>query len=228
MKNLTLIIALMISFSSMAQLNESKPYVSVTGESVVKVMPDYVIVKVRVEANAKSAAEAKKKHDVSVDAVLKFLKKMKLDSKDIATQYLNLNKVYDYNTKEYNYTANQSIHIILRDLRTYEMLLQGLLESGINRIDGIQFASNDIEKHESMARKLAIQNAKQKATAYANELNQSIGKAISISEYQDISNPRFESKMMLHEMAVSNDGIETLAIGEIAVSAQIKVIFELK
>jgi uncharacterized protein YggE len=228
MKKYITIFALMISLLAFAQSTENKPIIAVTGESSVKVMPDYAIIKVRVEASSKSAADAKKKHDISVDAVLKFIKKMKIDTKDVATQFMNLNKVYDYNTKEYHYEANQSIQITLRDLNNYEKLLQGLFESGLNNIDGIHFASNDIEKHKSTARKLAIQNAQIKATEYARELNQSIGKAIIISEFQQNENPRFESKMMLDAVAVSNNQLETIAIGEIMVSAKVNVTFELK
>lgn len=226
MKNLLIFIALIIPFLTSAQTNE-KPYIAVSGESVIKVIPNYAIIKVRVEASAKTAAEAKKKHDVSVDAVLKLLKKMKFDSKDMATQYLNLNKIYDYNTKEYNYVANQSIHITLKDFNKYEALLQGLFESGVNSIDGIQFATTEFEKHITAARKLAIQQAKQKATEYASELNQNVGKAIVISEFENINVPRFEQKMALEEVVVSGYR-ETIAIGEILITAKVNVTFELK
>lgn len=226
MKILYTIFVLMISMSSFSQTTEFKPTINVVGESTIKVIPDYVIVKVRVEENAKSASEAKKRHDISVDAVMKFLKKMKFDTKDISTQYMNLNKVYDYNLKEYNYTANQSINIVLKDLTKYEKLIQGLLENGINRIDGIQFASTEIEKHQSTVRKLAVQNAKLKALEYVGELGQTIGKATYISENQNNPNPMF--KMSFDEVAISSGNMETLAIGEMAVSAKVIVSFELK
>ncbi|MBS3993174.1 MAG: SIMPL domain-containing protein [Bacteroidetes bacterium] len=226
MKKLLIFVVLILPLVSFVQAQE-KPYIAVTGESVVKVMPDYAIVKVRVEANAKAASEAKKKHDISVDAVLKLLKKMKFDSKEIATQYMHLNKTYDYNTKEYNYVATQSIHITLKDFNKYEALLQGLFESGVNSIDGIQFATTEFEKHKVSARKLAIQQAKQKAIEYAGELNQAVGKAIVISEFENINVPRFDQKMALEEVVVSGYR-ETIAIGEILVTAKVNVTFELK
>jgi uncharacterized protein YggE len=218
----------MITVSSFAQNSEVKPTINVLGEGTVKVTPDYVIVKVRVEEQANTAAEAKKKHDIGVDGVLKFIKKMKLDSKDFSTQYMNLNKVYDYNTKVYSYTADQSIIIILRDLNKFEKLIQGLLENGINRIDGIQFASTEIEKHQSTVRKLAILNAKMKAQEYVGELGQTIGKAINISEFQNTVNPMMKSTMMLDEIALTSNNMETLAIGEMTISAKVNVSFELK
>lgn len=218
----------MISLSSFAQNTELNPTINIIGESIVKVNPDYVIVKVRVEENGKTAAEAKRKHDISVDAVMKYLKKIKIDAKDISTQYMHLNKVYDYNTKEYNHTANQSINIVLKDLTKYEKLIQGLLESGINRIDGIQFASTEIEKHQSNARKMAIQNAKKKALEYVGELGQTIGKAVNISEFNISTYPTYNTKMMMSDAMSSTQEMETIAVGEMVVTAKVNVSFELK
>ncbi|MDP2089521.1 MAG: SIMPL domain-containing protein [Flavobacteriaceae bacterium] len=228
MKTTFILFVFLISFSSIAQMTDTKPMISVVGESTLKVIPDYVIIKVRVEEIAKTAAEAKKRHDISVNTVIKFLRKMKIDSKDIATQYLNLNKVYDYSTKEYNFTANQSIDIVLKDLTKYENLIQGLLESGINRIDGIQFASTEIEKHQSNARKLAIQNAQLKALEYVGELRQTIGKAIHISEINVATYPVYNTKMMMNEAVTAFSGTETIAIGEIVIYGKVNVSFELK
>ena len=180
MKNVILFAVFFSSIIAFAQDKLEIPTINVFGESTIKAIPDYVVIKVRVEETANTAEEAKKKHDIGVDGVLKLLKKMKLDSKDYSTQFMNLNKVYDYNTKVYNYTANQSINIVLRDLTKYEKLIQGLLENGINRIDGIQFATTEIEKHQTAVRKLAILNAKSKALEYVGELGQTIGKAILI------------------------------------------------
>ena len=67
--------------------------------------------------------------------------------------------------------------------------MNGLLDTGINRINGIQFSSSNSEALQREARIKAIENAKQKATEYASVLNQSIGKALKISEFQNVSAP---------------------------------------
>ena len=41
--------------------------------------------------------------------------------------------------------------------------MNGLLETGINRIDGINLGSSEMESLQSQARKMAIENAKMKA-----------------------------------------------------------------
>jgi uncharacterized protein YggE len=228
MKNVILLAVFLFSTPVFAQDKNELQTINVLGESTIKVIPDYVVIKVRVEETANTVEVAKKKHDIGVDGVLKFLKKMKLDTKDYSTQYINLNKVYDYNTKVYNYNANQSINIVLRDLTKYEKLIQGLLENGINRIDGIQFASTEIEKHQTDVRKLAILNAKTKALEYVGELGQIIGKAIHISEFQNNPTPMYNTKLAFNETLISDGSIETIAIGEIVISSKISVSFELK
>jgi len=225
MRTISIIIVLMLSVTSFSQSFE-KPFVAVSGESILSIMPDYALIKVRVETTATTAVETKKKHDISVDAVLKFLKKHKIDSKDVATQYLNLKKSYDYNTKTYQFNANQSIFITLRDFKQYEKLLQGLFENGITALDEVQFATTELEKHQTQARKLAVLNAKQKATEYAATLNQTVGKALVISEFQHLNLPHFEAKSMLVDAAVINYR-ETIAINEIQVKAQVTITFEL-
>lgn len=227
MRTSILLLVFFYSLTVYSQNTVSKPMISVMGDAKVTLIPNFVTLNVRIESSAKTASEAKKRNDLTMDAVLKFLKKMKLASKDINTQYLNLYKNYDYNTKEYDFVANQSIKIVLYDLTLYEKLMQGLLESGINRIDGIQFASTELEKHQSEVRKLAIQNAKNKALEYVGALGQTIGKAVYISEMNVQTHPAYDHKMMMTEAVGNNAGIETIAIGELIITAQINVSFEL-
>lgn len=206
-----------------------QPTVSVTGEGKVHVVPDRATITVKVENEGEQATSVKTENDTAVDAVLKLLKKMKLDSKDYQTQYVNLNKNYDYQTKEYKYVATQTITINLKDLSKYESLMQGLLTSGVNRIDNVSFESSKIETLKAEARIKAVENAKSKAVAYAGVLDQKIGKAITISEASNAIHqpvPMFKT-MAVNDVAVS-ESMETLAIGEMEVSAKINIIFELQ
>lgn len=228
-------ILLLLLFTTLclnAQKQQKQAFISVSGEGIVNVIPDQVVINIRVEHAGISAQEVKKKNDVAVNNILKFCKGMKIDKKDIHTQYINLNKNYDYKEKKYNYKANQAIRILLRDIDRYEALIQGLLDSGTNRIDGVSFKSSQLEKHKSEARKKAISNAKRKAMEYAGALQQNVGRAISISENSSSSGPRppMYRSMQFDEMSVAatNVSSETIAVGEMKVSATVHVTFELK
>ena len=223
MKTINTLLILLISTVMIAQ-NNPQPTVDVTGEGIVRVVPDEVTVKVRVENTGKNAKELKSQNDRIVNDVLSTIKGFGIDDKDVQTDYVRLSKNYEYNTKTYNFVANQSISIKVRDLKKYEVLMNGLMDSGINRIDGIMFSSSNKSTLESQARKKAIENAKMKAQEYAGVLNQTIGKAISISEYRSANNP----VPMYRTMAMEGDsagGKQTLAPGEMEILVNVNVSF---
>ena len=225
MKIVTTFLIVLISTFMIAQTTP-QPSVDVTGVGIVNIVPDHVTVSVRVENTGKNARAVKQLNDAAISEVLAFVKSMKIDNKDIQTEYIRLSKNYEYNTKTYNFAANQSMKIKLRDLSEYEKLMNGLLESGINRIDGVAFSSSEIKQLESQARKNAMLNAKMKATEYAVALNQTIGKALSISEFSQ-GNP---SPPMYRKAMAMSDGVsggETIAPGELEIRVTVNVSFVL-
>ena len=229
MKSILILFAALGTFAVQAQqINNITPAVTVNGEGIIKVIPDEVVIKSRIEHDGENAQEVKKQNDAVVDAVIKYLKSEGVPEKNIQTDYVNLNKNYNYNDKTYSYVANQAISIKLDNLKNYEKIMSGLLNVGLNRIDGVQFKSSEMEKYMTEARKKAVLNAKSKASEYASPLNQSIGKAISISEVQTNN---FPPMYRMNEMKMSSDSgeqQETLAPGEMEISAQVTVAFELK
>jgi len=229
MKSILILFAALGTFAVQAQqINNITPAVTVNGEGIIKVIPDEVVIKSRIEHDGENAQEVKKQNDAVVDAVIKYLKSEGVPEKNIQTDYVNLNKNYNYNDKTYSYVANQAISIKLDNLKNYEKIMSGLLNAGLNRIDGVQFKSSEMEKYMTEARKKAVLNAKSKASEYASPLNQSIGKAISISEVQTNN---FPPMYRMNEMKMSSDSgeqQETLAPGEMEISAQVTVAFELK
>ena len=225
MKYIVTIIILSITCTLMAQ-ETIKPMVEVTGEGIVRVVPDEVTINLRVENTGTNAKELKQQNDRIVNDVLSFIRSQKIEDKYVKTEYIRLSKNYDYNTKKYNYAANQSISVKLTNLDKYEALMNGLMESGINRIDGISFSSSQRSALESEARKKAVANALQKAKEYAGELNQGVGKAVSIRENLSFSppSPIYRSAM---QMDSSGGAEQTMAPGEMEVRVVIYISFEL-
>lgn len=224
MKKIIIIVAIITTGTITAQ-TQPKPSVDVWGEGTINVVPDQVTVNVRIENTGTNAKEVKLKNDRIVSDVFQFVKGIGIAEKYIKTEYIRLSKNYEYQTKTYNYQANQSISIKLVDLSEYEPLMNGLLATGINRIDGISFSSSQIETLRSEARKKAVENAKLKAQEYASVLGQSIGKALHISEFQKIISP---NQMLRSTMAMDGESAQqTLAPGEMQVSVRVNVSFEL-
>ncbi len=227
MKKSFIAVLLILATTQISAQEKLQPLVNVQGEGIVKVVPDQVSIRMSVESEGDDAQQVKRSNDKTVDGVLKYLKDQDLDAKDVQTQYVNLSKNYDYNTKTYSYKATQTITVLVRDLKKYDVLVTGLLNQGINRIDGISFGAKNMEALKSQARIKAVENARQKAEEYAGVLNQKIGKAIQINEISQgqIPEPMYRGAFM--QMEADQSSGETLALGEMAVKAQINVSFEL-
>jgi len=205
------------------------PQINVSGEGKVKVIPDEATIEVTVETKGNNAKDVKKQNDIKIEAALKFIKKMNLAPSDFKTQRVALNPQYDYEKKKHNYNATQTIEILLKDLSKYDELMEGLVDAGINRIDNVTFQSSKLAQYQSEARKLAIKEAKLKAEDYVSVIGQKVGRAITISDNTQnyYPQPRYMA-MKTMEMADMSVPRETLAVGEINITANVTVSFILE
>ncbi|SHG13589.1 hypothetical protein SAMN05444396_1057 [Flavobacterium segetis] len=227
-KALTILSILFITFSYGQEVKQI-PQINVSGEGKVKVVPDEATIEVTVETKGNNSQDVKKQNDIKIEAVLKFIKKMNLASSDFRTQRVALNPQYDYEKKKHNYNATQTIEILLKDLSKYDELMEGLVDAGINRIDNVTFQSSKLAQYQSEARKLAIKEAKLKAEDYVSVIGQKVGRAMTISDNTQnyYPQPRYAA-MKTMEMADMSTPRETLAMGEINITANVTVSFILE
>ena len=225
-------IILFTALGTMAQAQEfvkPMPLISVNGEGKVKVVPDQAFISVSVETKGNNATDVKKQNDIAVEKVIQFIKKSKLPKEDVQTKRVSLNPQYDYDKKKYNYIATQTIEILMKDLNLYDGVMEGLVDSGINRINTVEFKSSKLEIHQSEARKLAMRDAKAKADDYVSVLGQKAGKAFTINDNTQVDYPRPMMYAMAADKAEAGGAPrETLAIGEINITANVSVSFILE
>lgn len=228
MKKAFLILTLLFVTMSQAQEQKQVPQITVSGEGKIKVKPDQVEINFGVENIGKDAAEVKKLNDETVDKVLKFIKKFGLPTTDYKTTNVSLNRNYDYEKKKYNFQANQTVCISLKDISKYDSLMMGLVDNGINNISNVEFKSSKMEDLKSQARKAAMLDAKKKADDYVSVIGQKAGKALLIN---DNSQTYYPQPMYKGAMMAMADGApeqrETIAVGDIEVTANVTVSFVL-
>lgn len=229
MKKVVVFLSVLFMTLSYGQEIKQVPQISVSGEGKIKVIPDQATISATVETKGNNAKEVKQKNDGQIDAVLKLIKKMNLAPADYRTQRVALNPLYDYEKKKTTYNATQTIEIIVRDLNKYDELMEGLVNQGINRIDNVVFQSSKLAQYESDARKLAMKEAKRKAEDYVSVLGQKVGRAMTISDNTQSYTPqpvyaRFKTMAMESDSAKN----ETLAVGEITITANVNVNFILE
>lgn len=229
MKKALLILSILFVSMSYGQEVKQVPQINVSGEGKVKVIPDQATIAVTVETKGNNAKDVKKQNDQKIEAVLKFIKKMNLAPADYKTQRVSLNPQYDYEKKKHSYNATQTIEILLRDLSTYDELMEGLVDEGINRIDNVTFQSSKLAQYQSEARKLAMKEAKLKAEDYVSVLGQKVGRAMTISDNSQTYYPQpMYAAMKTMEVSDASAPRETLAVGEINITANVTVSFILE
>lgn len=210
--------------STMAIAQNQTPTVEVIGEGIVYATPDMVNISISIEKEGLDLKNLRQKNGEAVAQVLQLLSK-ELPMENFQTSYVSLYKD-DYN-KLNKYRVVQNINIKLEDISKYDNLMNTIFDAGVNRIDGISFGVKNKEKLLQEARVAAIDDARKKALLYAVSLDQNIGKAIQIKEvnshFNDIQPVERMSKMSLG--STGNDN--TLAVGKIAIEAQVNVAFEL-
>ncbi|MES2811046.1 MAG: SIMPL domain-containing protein [Bacteroidota bacterium] len=230
MKNIIVTLLMVVSVMTQAQDQKQQvPQISVSGEGKIKIAPDQGIITLGVENTGKDAAEVKKANDITIEKVIKYIKKNNIPQTDFQTTNVSLYKNYDYEKKKYNFTASQSITIKLKDLKKYDEFMMNVTDTGITNIHGVEFKSSKMEETEREARKLAILNAKQKANDFVSALGQKVGRVLLITDNSQsyYPQPMFKGAMRAEAMDASAPR-ETLAIGEIEITVNVQAAFAIE
>jgi uncharacterized protein YggE len=206
--------------------------ISVTGTAEVNVAPDEAILSLGVESRDKDLSVAKAQHDSRVKKLLAEVRKAGVEEKNIQTSTLQMRPEYSEEKipKFLAYEVSQTIQVTLKDLSKYENLITKLLEAGVNRVDSVEFLVAEPRKYKDDARAKAIRADREKATAMAAELGQTIGKPWDISE--DSFNGvfaqanSFQNNYSYDRSRAAEES--TVAPGQVSIRASVRVSFQLE
>jgi uncharacterized protein len=151
---------------ALAQESAPRPrLITVAGTAEVNVAPDQVVLRLGVESHDKVLTAAKAQNDARSQKVIALARDAGIDSKDVQTSELRMNPTYseERTPKFVDFEVSQTIAVTLKDLSKYEALMTKLLETGVNRVDGISFEVGETRKYKDEARAKAIRAAKEKA-----------------------------------------------------------------
>jgi uncharacterized protein YggE len=213
------------------------PTVSVTGTAEIFVVPDEVTFSAKVEKTGKTLAEAKQAHDNALARLISAARRFVTDEKDIKTDFLSVAEHFkrvktDPDDDEYTnvfdgYKVSRSVTIKLRDISKFERALADLIAADVSNIGRVSFGTSKLRQYKDEARGNAMAAAKEKATALAGRIGQTIGKAIKIEEDADGyrspgANYASNSNTFIEDGA--SGGSDT-GIGTISIKAQVEVEF---
>ena len=230
------LLIIMASLNALAQNASDRALVTVSGQAEIMVVPDEVVFNLQVGTFDKDLANAQRRNDEVVKKVLALAKSYQIPPELLKTDYISLDERYsdEEATRKpsvfLGYSVTKKIAIVLRDVTKTERLLADIFTSGVTRIESIDFRTTQNRKLKDQARAMAIKAAQEKASAFAREIGQTIGKAYSITE-EGINNQYTSSNTMNVSRGVIGSYSEadnTIALGQISITARVVVSFELR
>ncbi len=234
-------------WANQTQMYDDRPKITVTGEAVVNVKPDKIVITFGIETWDADIMVAKQKNSDILKKAVAAIKQLGIPEKEIQTDYLAIEPRYknEYRKEEFiGYFVRNTFVVTLAETGRVEELVTKVLQSGVGYIHGIDFQTTEFKKYREQARDLALKAAKEKAEKMAGALGQSIGSPIQINENYSGSPWRYYSSWYgwgygrsqggMTQNVVQNvqDGSgeisDTIALGKISVRANVGVTFELK
>lgn len=162
-------------------------HLPVTGEAVVLVVPDQVIVTVGIETRQPQLAASKEQNDAIAAKVNAAMTALGVKPEHVRADCLEIAPYYHHNdAKERlapeHYRIVRTLVITLVDTRQVDTLLTGVVAAGATHVHDVEFRTTELRKHRDEARRMAIRAAREKASLLAGELGQRIGRATAINE----------------------------------------------
>lgn len=227
-----IVIVAIAVFASSSASEASAKVITTTGSSEMKVAPDEMTISFAIESEAATAKESQQENTAASNLVMAFLVDV-LPLGDFQTTQLTVYPVteYDPRTGEVTQIGYKTTHVITVKTSQIEdagKIIDGVIDSGANRVDQISFYLSDEKEREIRAQILddAAVQAKGKAESMASGLGARIVGLRSASESSFYVTPFYARS----EAVMAKDvlgGSTQLAQGEVEVSASVSASFEI-
>lgn len=203
---------------------------SVSAQAEVSRVPDVATLSAGVVTRASDANAAMRANAAQMDKVMAAIQAAGIARRDIQTSRLNLNPQYsprdtgqDENTPTITgYEANNTVNLKVRDIGKLGKVIDALVASGANQINGPSFEVDKPEAGYDEARRAALDKAQVRASMYAKSLGMRVLRIVSISEGGGFQPPR---PMMAMQRSEAYNTV--VSAGETTLGANLDVVFEL-
>jgi len=207
----------------------------VYGESTINIEPDIVKLRVGIEIEDKTTELALKQSSLYMERIIKYLKSININQKDIQTTNFSINPIYEYpeSTRTQTlvgYRVNNSISVKIRDIDSTGTIIDGVTKEGGNaiRINSISFDRENTDEFINELREQAVKNANFKAKQYALFSQVELGRLVFLSE-PSISTTISSSEMYgMRAMASPSLMSAPIEQGQLEFKLNIEVGYEIK
>ncbi len=205
--------------------------VSVQAHAEATRVPDIATVSAGVVTQAADANAAMRANAAEMDKVMAAIRAAGIAERDIQTSGINLNPQYRYAENQppaiTGYQANNTVSLKVRDIGKLGKVLDALVASGANQVNGPMFEIDEPEAAYDEARRAALAKAQARAKMYADALGLRVRRIVSIDEGGGFQPP---VPMPVMALARAEKGVAydtAVSPGESTLSANLSVVFEL-
>jgi uncharacterized protein len=182
--------------------------ITVTGIGRVTIRPDVADVRIGAMVAAQTAAEARDRVAGIMTAVLTAVRARGAKDGDLQTSSLTVTPRTDYSAgspRVTGYEATNAVAVVVRDLDQLSEIVDGAVAAGATSIEGPTFRLADPTEASATARRLAVEDAAERAATLAQAAGLQITGIASIGEAgaRPIPVPRGARMMAMAEGAPS-------------------------
>jgi hypothetical protein len=203
--------------------------VSAQGESLRT--PDIATIGAGVVTQAADAASALRENSARMDRVIAALKRAGIADRDLKTSNISLQPQYRYAEKQppviTGYQATNNVNVRFRDIAKAGQVLDALVATGANQINGPDLGLDKPEAAMDEARLDAIAKARARAELYAKATGLKVKRILAISE-GSYDMPRPMPIMMRAQGMMAEAADAKILAGEQSVNVTVSVRFELE
>ncbi|MBU1557402.1 SIMPL domain-containing protein [Patescibacteria group bacterium] len=220
---------------------------SFSGEGEVFAVADVASFSFSVIEEAKTPKEAQELSATKINAAVEYLKEQGVEDKDIKTTNYNVSPRYEWKSEQVcasgvwcppseekrtlvGYEASQSISVKIKDTEKAGDILSGIGEIGVTNISSLSFSIDDEDELNREARKLAIEDAEEKARILSKDLGVKLVRIVSFNEsgvYQ-----RYNTKTLMDVSTASGMGGEMISpelpLGENKITSNVTITYEIR
>jgi uncharacterized protein YggE len=203
--------------------------VSVNGSGKVMLTPDMATIRIGVQSQSDKAVDALDKNNKQVEAVIKAIKDLKVEDKDVQTSNFSIRPEEQRDAQGkltgLLYVVDNTVIVTVRDLSKLGTLLDTSVRSGANSIYGISFDVTDKSKAIAQARQMAVDDARSQAQELAKATGTELGKVLTISV--NIVD-RGETPFYGAAMDMAKASAVPVQAGQMAVNVEVNINYEIK
>jgi uncharacterized protein YggE len=208
--------------------NDPQPSITVMGTGEVLEKPDMARISIGVVTQLETASASLRQNTEAVEKVLATLKDHEIADDDVQTSHFSISPQYDYNRsgqppRLVGYRVTNQVRVAVRRIEDLGDLLDDVVTSGSNQINEVSFDIDEVAALEDAARRIAVSDARHKATLYAQEAGVRLGPVLQVEE---ISGPVVMPQMAM-AMAEQARAVP-IAPGRQVVRQEVRVTFAIE